>query len=154
MHRAGASRNQTGAGLVNYHFGPEGLGMGWLPKPESILTAANGTLELADSGDPAVAAGVLRRLAKGFGAVVRDRLFRNLMGDPEREREYWYLTVQGREYMVMRCTAPEAPPGVCLMGPIGTRNDLALFRAVATSFGAAERDRRSPLRMGWWRFWG
>lgn len=124
--------------------------MGWLPKPKSILTADNATLELADSGDPAVAAEVLRRLAERFGAVVRDHLFRNLMGDPERERDYWYLDVRGREYMVMRCTAPEAPPGVCLMGPIRTPEDLALFRAIAASFGAAERDRRSPLRPGWW----
>jgi hypothetical protein len=128
--------------------------VGWLAEPESILTADNGTLELADSGDPAVAAEALARLADRFGAVVRDRLFRNLMGDPEREREYWYLTVRGREYLVMRCTAPEAPPGVCVMGPIGTREDLALFRAIAASFGAVERDRRSPLRGGWWRFWG
>ena len=62
--------------------------MGWLREPESILTADNGTLELADSGDPEVAADVLRRLAERFGAVVRDRLFRNLMGDPDWEREY------------------------------------------------------------------
>jgi hypothetical protein len=40
------------------------------------------------------------------------------------------------------------------MGPIGTREDLALFRAIAASFGAVEQDRRSPLRLGWWRFWG
>jgi hypothetical protein len=67
---------------------PEGFGVGWLREPESILTADNGTLELADSGDPEVAADVLRRLAERFGAVVRDRLFRNLMGDPDWEREY------------------------------------------------------------------
>ncbi len=79
-------------------------------KPTSILTADNGTLELADRGDPVVAAKALKRLAKRFGAVVWERLFRNLMGDPDREREYWYLTLRGREYMVMRCTAPEAPP--------------------------------------------
>ena len=129
---------------------------GWagLGKPKSILTADNGTLELADRGDPAVAEEALNRLAERFGAVVRDRLFRNLMGDPDREREYSYLTVRGREYMVMRCTASEAPPGVCVMGPISTPEDFALFRAVAASFGAVERDRRSPLRMGWWRFWG
>jgi hypothetical protein len=127
--------------------------MGWLPKPEAILTAHGGTLELASSGDPAVAAEVLRRLAERFGAVVRDHLFRNLMGDPDRERDYWYLDIRGREYLVMRCTAPEAPPGVCLSGPINTREELALFRAVAACFGAAERDRRSPLRPGWWRFW-
>jgi hypothetical protein len=128
--------------------------VGWRPKPESILTAHGGTLELADSGDPEVAAEALRRLAERFGAVVRDRLFRNLMGDPDRESEYWHLTVRGREYLMMRCTAPEGAPGVCLMGPIGTREDLALFRAIAASFGAVERDRRSPLRLGWWRFWG
>ena len=122
--------------------------MGWLPKPEMTLSGRGGTLELADSGDPAIAAEVLRRLAQRFGAVVRDHLFRNLMGDPERERDYWYLTLRGREYMVMRCTAPEAPPGVCVMGPIGTRGDLALFRSVAACFGVAEQDRRA-----WWRFW-
>ncbi|WP_157369850.1 hypothetical protein [Zavarzinella formosa] len=128
--------------------------MAWLAKPESILTADHGTLELDDSGDPAVAAEVLRRLAERFGAVVRDHLLRNLMGDPGRERDYWYLIVRGREYLVMRCTAPEVPPGVCVMGPIGARDDLALFRAVAACFGATEQDRRSPLRPGWWRFWG
>ena len=128
--------------------------MGWLPKPRSILTAENGTLELADGGDPAVAAETLSRLTEKFGAVVRDRLFRNLMGDPDRESEYWYLTVRGREYMMMRCTAPEGAPGVYVMGPISTPDDLALFRAIAASFGATERDRRSPLRLGWWRFWG
>ncbi len=127
--------------------------MGWLTKPMSVLTARGGTLELADSGDPAVVAEVLRRLAERFEAVVRDHLFRNLMGDPDRESEYWYLTVRGREYMVMRSTAPEGSPGVCVSGPVGTREELALFRAVAASFGAAERDRRSPLRLGWWRFW-
>jgi hypothetical protein len=128
--------------------------MSWRLQPESILTADGGALELADSGDAEVAAQVLSRLAEQFGAVVRDRLFRNLMGDPDREREYWYLTIRAREYMVMRCTAPEAPPGVCVMGPIRTREDLALFRAIAVSFGAVERDRRSPLRRGWWRFSG
>src|SRR5262245_45209428 len=128
--------------------------MGWARKPKSILAADNGTLELADRGDRAVSAEALNHLAERFGAVVRDRLFRNLMGDRDREREYWYLTVRGREYMMMRCTAPEGPPGVCVMGPIGTPEDLALFRAVAASFGAVERDRRSPLHMGWWRFWG
>jgi hypothetical protein len=128
--------------------------MGWLRQPRSILTTDNGTLELADSGDLAVAAEALNRLAERFGAVLRDRLFRNLLGDPDRESEYWYLTVRGREYLVMRCTAPEGAPGVYVMGPIGTREDLALFRAIAASFGAVERDRRSPLRPGWWRFWG
>ena len=123
--------------------------MGWLPNPEAVLAANGGTLELADSGDPAVAAEVLRRLAERFGAVIRDHLFRNLMGDPDRERDYWYLTIRGREYLVMRCTAPEAPPGVCVSGPVGTPDDVALFRAVAVCFGAAVRDRRS----GWWRFW-
>ena len=54
---------------------------------------------------------------------------------------------------MMRCTAPEAPPHVSIIGPIGTPQDLALFRAIAASFGAAERDRRSLLRM-LWRFWG
>jgi hypothetical protein len=93
-------------------------------------------------------------LAERFGAVVREGFFRNLMGDPEREREYWFLTVRGREYTLMRCTAPEAPPGVCIMGPIGRPEDLALFRAITASFGATERDRRSPLRKSWWRFWG
>ena len=127
--------------------------MGWLRVPESILTADNGTLELADSGDPEVAAEVLRRLGGRFGAVVQRRFFRNLMGDTTREREYWWLNVRGREYLVMRCTAPEAPPGVCVMGPIGTREDLALFRSVAASFGAVEQDRRPPLRRAWWRFW-
>jgi hypothetical protein len=127
--------------------------VGWLQQPESILSADNGTLELADDGDPRVAAEALRRLAERFGAVVRKRFFRNLMGDTTREREYWWLDVRGREYMVMRCTAPEAPPGVCVMGPIGTREDLALFRAVASSFAAVERDRRPPPRR-WWRFWG
>ena len=127
--------------------------MGWLTKPMSVLTGRGGTLELADSGDPAVAAEVLGRLAERFEAVVRDHLFRNLMGDPDRESEYWYLTVRGREYMVMRFTAPEGSPGVYVSGPVGTREELALFRAVAASFGAAERDRRSPLRLSWWRFW-
>jgi hypothetical protein len=110
-------------------------------------------LELAGGGDPAVAAEALNRLAERFGAVVRDRLFRNLMGDPDRESEYWYPSVRGREYMMMRCTAPEGPRGVYVVGPIGTPNDLALFRAIAASFGAAERDRRSLLRT-LWRFWG
>lgn len=127
--------------------------MGWLAVPESVLTAHNGTVVLADSGDSAVAAEALRRLAERFGAVVRGHLFRNLMGDPDRERDYWWLDLRGREYLVLRCTAPEAPPGVCVLGPIGTRDDLALFRAVAATFRAAERDRRSPLRPGWWRFW-
>jgi hypothetical protein len=126
----------------------------WLREPESILTADNGTLELADGGDPEVAAQALRRLAERFGAVVRERFVRNLMGDTTREREYWFLIVLGREYLVMRCTAPEAPPGVCVMGPIGTREDLALFRAIAASFGAVEQDRRPPVRKGRWRFWG
>jgi hypothetical protein len=128
--------------------------VGWLREPESILTADGGTLELADDGDPAVATEVLGRLTGRFGAIVRDRLFRNLMGDPDREREYWYLTVRGREYLVLRCTAPEAPPGVCVLGPIGTAEDLALFRAVAASFEAVERDRRPLRRKPWWRFWG
>jgi len=132
----------------------EGFEVGWLREPQSILTADGGTLELADGGDPAVAAEALRRLTDRFGAVVRDRLFRNLMGDPDRESEYWYLTVGGREYLVMRCTAPEGAPGGPVTGPSGTRADLALFRAIAASFGAVERDRRSPLRLGWWRFWG
>jgi hypothetical protein len=132
----------------------EGIAVGWLRKPKSILTAEGGSMELADSGDSAVAAEALGRLAERFGAIVRDRLFRNLMGDPERESEYWYLTIRGREYLMMRCTAPEQTPGVCLSGPIGTPEDLALFRAIAASFGAVERDRRSPLRLGWWRFWG
>jgi hypothetical protein len=128
----------------------EDSGVGWARKPKSILTVDKGTLELADGGDPAVAEEALNRLAERFGAVVRDRLLRNLMGDPDRESEYWYLIVRGREYMVMRCTAPEAPRGVYVIGPIGTPQDLALFRAVAASFGAVERDRRSR----WWRFWG
>jgi hypothetical protein len=127
--------------------------VGWLSNPKAVLNSRSGTLELADSGDPVVAAQVLRRLAERFGAVVRDHLFRNLMGDPERESEYWYLTVRGREYLLMRFTSPEVSPGVCVSGPIRTREDLALFRAVAATFGAAERDRRSPLRLGWWRFW-
>jgi hypothetical protein len=37
--------------------------VGWRPDPESILTAHGGMLELADSGDPEVAAEALRRLA-------------------------------------------------------------------------------------------
>jgi hypothetical protein len=127
--------------------------MGWLREPLSVLTADNGAVELADSGDPELAAEVLRRLAERFGAVVRKRYFRSLMGDTSREREYWWLDIRGREYMVLRCTAPEAPPGVCVMGPIGTRDDLALFRAVASSFGAVEHDQRPPRRKGWWRLW-
>jgi hypothetical protein len=134
-------------------FGQEDIRVSWRVHPESILTADNGTLELADSGDPEVAAQALSRLAERFGAVVREKLFRNLMGDSERAREYWFLIVQGRGYVLMRCTAPEAPPGVCVMGPIATCADLALFRAIAASFGAVERDRRSPLSWGWWRFW-
>ena len=128
----------------------EGILVAWLQKPMSILTASNGTLELADSGDPAVAAEATSRLAERFGAIVRDRLFRNLMGDPDRESEYWYLTIRARDYMVMRSTAPEGAPGVSIIGPIGTQEDLALFRAIAASFGAVEKDRRSPLRLGWW----
>lgn len=128
--------------------------MGWLQEPESILTTDNGTVELTDSGDPELAAEVLRRLAAQFRAVVRRRYFRNLMGDTTHEREYWWLDIRGREYMVLRCTAPEAPPGVCVMGPIGTREDLALFRAIAASFGAVEQDRRPPRHKAWWRFWG
>jgi|GEM_PF-5758613 len=116
--------------------------MGRAKKPISNLMAGNGTLELGGGGDRSVAVEAVNRLAERFGAVVRDRLFRNLMGDSERESEYWYLTVRGREYMVMRKTAPEAPRGVCVIGPIGSPQDLALFRSVAASFGAVERYQR------------
>lgn len=128
--------------------------MPWHRKPKAILTADYGSLELADDGDRAVAVEALRRLAEQFDAVVRDHLFRNLMGDPERESEYWYLVIRGREYLLMRKTAPEGAPCVCVTGPIGTPEDLALFRAIAASFDAVERDRRSPFRLGWWRLWG
>jgi hypothetical protein len=121
--------------------------------PESILTADGGVLELADNGDAATAALVLRRLTEDFGARVLERYFRNLFGDAEREREYWFLDIQGCRYTLMRCTAPEAPPGVCVGGPIASRADLALFRAIAARFGALEQDRRPPSPRPWWRFW-
>jgi hypothetical protein len=124
-----------------------------LAEPEAILTADGGALELAVTGHPGTAALILRRLAEGFGATVKRRYYRNLFGDAEREREYWWLDIRGREYLVLRCTAPEAPPGVCVLGPTGTREDLALFRAIAASFGAAEQDWRPPRRKSWWRFW-
>lgn len=127
--------------------------MALYPVPESILSRDGGVLELADTGDPATAALVLGRLTEAFGATVVERYFRNLMGDAEREREYWFLDIRGRRYTVMRCTAPEAPPGVCVGGPIGTRDDLPLFRAVAASFGAVEQDRRPRATRPWWRFW-
>jgi hypothetical protein len=121
--------------------------------PESILAADGGSIELSTTGDPETAQFILRRLTEQFNATLKERLYRNLMGDMEREREYWWLDIRGREYMVMRCTAPEAPPGIFLAGPTRTRDDLTLFRAIAASFDAVERDRRSPLRKGWWRFW-
>ena len=124
------------------------------PAPESILTADGGALELADSGDPATAALVLRRLTEDFGARVLERYFRNLFGDSEREREYWFLDVRGRQYTMIRCTAPEAPPGVFVGGPIASREDLALFRAIAARFEALEQDRRPPAPRPWWQFWG
>jgi hypothetical protein len=77
-----------------------------------------GTLELADGGDAATAALVLRRLAEQFGA-----------------------------------TAPEAPPGVYVGGPIGTAAELTLFRAVAASFGAVVQDRRPRPSKPWWHVW-
>jgi hypothetical protein len=110
-------------------------------------------LELADGGDVATATTILRRLAEQFGATIKERYFRNLFGDTEREREYWWLDIQGHRYMVMRCTAPEAPPGVCLGGPIGTPEELALFRAVAACFGATVHDRRPHIHKPWWRIW-
>ena len=124
------------------------------PAPESILTADGGGVELADSGDAATAQIVLHRLTTEFGAGVVERYFRNLFGDAEREREYWFLDIRGRRYTVMRCTAPEAPPGVFVGGPTNTQEDLSLFRAIAASFGAIERDRRPPAPKPWWRFWG
>jgi hypothetical protein len=112
-----------------------------------------GTLELADGGDAATAALVLRRLAERFGATTKERYYRNLFGDTEREREYWWLDIRGQRYMVMRCTAPEAPPGVCVGGPICTSEELTLFRAVAASFGAVVRDRRPRPSKPWWHLW-
>lgn len=128
--------------------------MALLSTPEAVLKFDGGVMELADDGDREIASTVLRRLAVQFGATVQDHMFRNLFGDTEREREYWWLDIRGRKYMLMRATAPEAPPGVCLGGPISTSDDLVLFRAIAASFGAKVQDRRSPLRKGWWRFWG
>jgi len=124
-----------------------------LSAPEALLRPDGGIMELADGGDRDTAEVVLRRLVQQFGATIKERFFRDLFGDAEREREYWWLDIRGREYMLMRATAPEAPPGVCVGGPIGTPEDLALFRAIAASFGAVERDRRPPHRKGWWRFW-
>jgi hypothetical protein len=124
-----------------------------LSAPEAILTPDGGMMELADGGDRATAALVLRRLAEQFGATIRERYYRNLFGDTQREREYWWLDVRGRRYMVLRCTAPEAPPGVCVGGPIGTAEELALFRAVAASFGGVIQDRRPRAKTPWWRIW-
>lgn len=124
------------------------------PTPKAILSADGGSIELSTTGDAETAQLILGRLTGQFQATIKERFYRNLMGDMEREREYWWLDIRGREYMVMRCTAPEAPPGILLTGPTRTRDDLTLFRAIAACFDAVERDRRSPLRKGWWRFWG
>ena len=127
--------------------------MALLSAPEALLMPDGGALELADGGDPATAALILRRLAEQFGAVLKERYYRNLFGDTGREREYWWLDIRGHRYMAMRCTAPEAPPGVCVGGPIGTPEELALFRAVAASFGAVVHDRRPRASKPWWRIW-
>jgi hypothetical protein len=134
-------------------FGAGGLRVALLSAPEAILTPDGGAMELANGGDPATTAMILRRLAEQFGAVFKDRYYRNLFGDTEREREYWWLDIGGHRYMVLRCTAPEAPPGICVAGPIGTPEELSLFRAVAASFGAVVRDRRPPASRPWWRLW-
>jgi len=128
--------------------------MGLRSQPESILMPDGGTLELSDGGDADTARIVLERLTAEFRGTIMEQVYRNLMGDMEREREYWFLEIQGRQYILMRCTAPEAPPGVCVMGPTKTPDDLALFRSIAGSFGAVEQDRRPPVPPPWWRFWG
>jgi hypothetical protein len=131
----------------------EGACVALLSAPEAILTPDGGTLELADQGDATTAALVLRRLAEELGATLEERYYRDLFGDTEREREYWWLDIRGHRYMVLRCTAPEAPPGICVGGPIDTPEALALFRAVAASFGAVVQDRRPRAVKPWWRFW-
>lgn len=124
-----------------------------LSAPEAILTLDGGMMELADAGDLATAELVLYRLTEQFGATVMERYYRNLFGDLEREREYWWLDIRGHRYMLMRATAPEAPPGVCVGGPIGTSEQLVLFRAVAACFGAVVQDRRPRAKKPWWRIW-
>jgi hypothetical protein len=124
-----------------------------LSTPEAILTLDGGVMELGDAGDRATAESVLHRLAEQFGATLKERYYRNLFGDREREREYWWLDIRGHRYMLLRATAPEAPPGVCLGGPIGTPEQLALFRAIAASFGATLQDRRPSAKKPWWRIW-
>ena len=125
------------------------------PDPESLLTSDNGTLELAVDGDPDTAAVILDRVRERFGGTVRERFRRQFF-----DREYWFLDVWDREYTLMRCPPPSTPPGVCLMGPIDAPEALALFREVAASFGAAERDLRAPrsprpltapARRPWWK---
>jgi hypothetical protein len=125
-----------------------------LPNPEALLRSDGGAMELSTDGDPTTAALILRRLVEEFGATIKERYFRNLMGDTEREREYWFLNIRGCDYLLMRCTAPEAPPGICVLGPIKTREELALFRAIAQSFGATEREQRPFKLRAWWHFWG
>ena len=127
--------------------------MALLSAPEALLVSDGGTMELADGGDRATASLVLRRLVEEFGATIKDRYYRNLFGDTEREREYWWLDIRGHEYMLMRCTAPEAPPGVFVGGPAGTPEELTLFRAVAASFGAVVQDRRPRPSKPWWHLW-
>jgi hypothetical protein len=124
------------------------------PHPEAILNAdGSGGIELSTDGDRTTAAFILRILRDEFGATLNRHFFRNLMGDASRERDYWFLDIHGSEYMLLRCTAPEAPPGVFFGGPIKTPAELALFRTIARRFGAVEKDRRPSLRRPWWYFW-
>jgi hypothetical protein len=122
-----------------------------LSAPEALLRPDGGIMELADGGDRDTAEVILRELIRRFGATIKERYYRNLFGDTEREREYWWLDIRGREYMLMRATAPEAPPGVCVGGPISTPEELALFRAIAASFGAVVQDHHPPVAKPWWR---
>jgi hypothetical protein len=115
------------------------------PDPVSYLGRHGGTLELATDGDAATAAEVLGRVVERFGCTVTRHVRRQFF-----DREYWFLDVQGREYMLMRCTLPSTTPGVCLWGPIDGREALALYRDVARQFGAAEVDLRSWF--GWARW--
>jgi hypothetical protein len=55
-----------------------------LPAPVADLAADGGSIELATAGDPETAQLILRRLTERFGATLKERYYRNLMGDAEQ----------------------------------------------------------------------
>jgi hypothetical protein len=76
------------------------------PDPQCILTADNGTLELAIDGDRETAISVLDRIGDQFLYTFVRHVQRQFF-----DREYWFIEIREREYMLMRCTPPSTPPG-------------------------------------------